>query len=288
MSAFTADSAEGRILLGLRAGEMEVSSCTERWTGFQHAAGKLARAGLVECVDGAYRITPAGRAACPLRNTSAAPASAPAQPKELVMKQKIAPADVLAAIVAAGPHGTTVKALSFDFGVSDQTVLNARKKVAGEFFIRGRGVMVANQFLQTAPLSAEAKAEAALAAEVKELERQYDDFAFEIKPATSEPSMGAMANLDETPCSPVATAEPPPAPGPSTFVADLRESAPRAETGAMRYAVAFASDFHDTVAAAVARASECYDSDSLKDAIVIACTPLGRIAVRPVFVPDVV
>lgn len=51
------------------------------------------------------------------------------------------------------------------------------------------------------------------------------------------------------------------------------------------YAVAFPSDFHDSIDGAITRAVECYDSDTLKAAVVIACTPLGAIDVRPVFVP---
>lgn len=205
MSPFTANSTEGRILLALRAGEMESEACQERFTGFSRAALDLLDAGLIER-SGAnhgftYSITAAGRAACPFRNPMLAAANgAPAQPKETVMTRKITAERVLDRIIAAGPRGTTVKNLSIDLGVSDQSIFNQRKKIESKFFIRGRGVMVANQFMETvdAPVAA---AEAALAAEVKELERQYDEMiGFEIEPAH----------------------------GPETFIADLRESAERA------------------------------------------------------------
>lgn len=226
---YISDSTKGRILLALRAGDMDPQACEERFTGFTNAVRDLQDAGLVERNGEDYRITPAGRAACPFRNPLLAPdGSAPALLKESVMNQKITAEQLLEHIVAAGPRGTTVKNLAIDIGVSDQCIFSVRKKIEGNFFIRGRGVMVANQFMETPPAPAAAAAEAALAAEVKELERQYDEFAFEIKPANGEPARGAMANHGEASGSPVATAEPKPAHGPDTFIDDLRESAARA------------------------------------------------------------
>lgn len=233
-AAYTANSTEGRILLALRAGEMESEACYERFTGFPQWARGLLASGLIERSEAnhgvTYRITAAGRAACPFRNPLlAAPGSAPAQPKETVMTKKITAEQLLEHIVAAGPRGTTVKGLAIDLGVSDQCIFNQRKKIEDKFFIRRRSVMVANQFMETAAAPAAVAAEAALAAEVKELERQYDEMIdFEIEPAAGEPSTGAMANHAETSVSPVATAGSPPAHGPDTFIADLRESAARA------------------------------------------------------------
>ena len=67
----TADSPTGRLLLALRAGEMTSAEITER---FDHAksVSALARAGLVESGLYGWRLTAAGRVACPLRNPLAA------------------------------------------------------------------------------------------------------------------------------------------------------------------------------------------------------------------------
>ena len=67
----TADSHEGRVLLALRAGPLSPDVLSDRWpTG--HAMGKCVAKRLVEKVDGEYRLTAAGRAACPQRNPAAA------------------------------------------------------------------------------------------------------------------------------------------------------------------------------------------------------------------------
>lgn len=63
------------------------------------------------------------------------------------------------------------------------------------------------------------------------------------------------------------------------------ENMPQGKTVLTRYAVAFPSDLHDSIESAITKAAESYDNDTLKEAIVIACTPLGGIEVRPVFIP---
>ena len=57
------------ILQALRAGPIEAGELFDRvGSSFSSAARQLVAAGLVEVARGLYRITPAGRAACPMRN----------------------------------------------------------------------------------------------------------------------------------------------------------------------------------------------------------------------------
>lgn len=228
---YTANSTEGRILLALRAGEMESHQCYERFPVFSGYVGELLRNGLVERNDENYRITPAGRAACPFRNPLLAPdGSAPALPKESVMpKGKNKPLDrdrFLTIVRAAGQSGISRKDLVIIYSdevcerVVDRWIRRMLEEVPQVVYRKAPGVIAA--------VGAVAAPASALEAEVKELERQYDEFAFEIEPASAEPSMDAMANPAETSGSPVAETEPPPAHGPETFVDDLRESAMRA------------------------------------------------------------
>lgn len=117
MSAYTADSAEGRVLLALRAGATETFALNDRITGAHSALVDLSRQRLIVKDGEGYRLTPAGRAACPFRNPLLAPkTTAPAEPiQEKIMpkgtKQPYDQAEFLATIRAAGPAGITRKEL---------------------------------------------------------------------------------------------------------------------------------------------------------------------------------
>jgi hypothetical protein len=75
----TVDNDAGRALLALRAGEMTSGAITER-IGNGGVVSALARAGLVEGDFDGWRLTAAGRAACPLRNPLAATVLKPPPP----------------------------------------------------------------------------------------------------------------------------------------------------------------------------------------------------------------
>lgn len=69
----TAQTESGQMLLALRAGSLSPMQLKERFHGYSTTSYKLIRAGLVVnsgTGDGAvYRITAAGREACPSRRT---------------------------------------------------------------------------------------------------------------------------------------------------------------------------------------------------------------------------
>jgi len=68
MKRITANSMEGRVLLALRPGGMDVSQLAERIpTATGNLFTKLVRAGLIQDDVRHYRITAAGLAACPTR-----------------------------------------------------------------------------------------------------------------------------------------------------------------------------------------------------------------------------
>lgn len=122
MKPITADNNDGRVLLALRAGEMTPGELAERGL---HFPGWLITAGYVARDADYYRITEAGRAACPFRNPLAATVVAPAKqeinmPKENIVTRQ----DVLEAIAAAGPAGTTCKRLIEKFNCGDQVIYN--------------------------------------------------------------------------------------------------------------------------------------------------------------------
>jgi hypothetical protein len=75
--------AEVLILQALRAGPIDRQSLMERILGADSGIHALRVSGLIESADkklGLYRLTPAGRAACPPRNpASALPRVAPVQ-----------------------------------------------------------------------------------------------------------------------------------------------------------------------------------------------------------------
>jgi hypothetical protein len=214
MSAYTAESSAGRVLLALRAGPTESQALNERFSFFPSVIGELCRQRLVVKDGYEYRLTAAGRAACPLRNPPKEPKSTdPDAPetKEHTMKQKVTEGDVYDAIRAAGSAGTTVKKLSFALGVSDQTILNHVKRLASDphpaVFRPRWGLLVSTSF--KAAQETDSAADAALEAEVAKIEREYNDFKFYLDPPAQEP---------ETPRARAAA---------DGFVEALRESAKR-------------------------------------------------------------
>lgn len=122
MKPITANNNDGRVLLALRAGEMTPGELAERGL---HFPGRLITAGYVVQIGGYYRITDAGRVACPFRNPLAAAVAAPARQEINMPKEKIVTRqEVLDAIVAAGPAGTTCKRLIEQFNCGDQVIYN--------------------------------------------------------------------------------------------------------------------------------------------------------------------
>jgi len=117
MKTITTTNLEGRALLALRAGPMTTSEINERLNG--SLPGWLIKAGLVVVADNHYRITDAGRAACPYRNPLAAPGAVqPITEKPEVEMSKhnvVTRQQVLSAIEAAGPAGITKSELVAKF-----------------------------------------------------------------------------------------------------------------------------------------------------------------------------
>ena len=123
----TRGSPEGRVLLALRGGPHERHELDGRFgTSVTASLFSLSKRGLVESGDGTWRITAAGRAACPFRNpllSGEAPcptgqASQPEDPEEETMNdlQGTTYKSVVSAIVSAGPAGLTRKQLAEQFG----------------------------------------------------------------------------------------------------------------------------------------------------------------------------
>lgn len=111
-------------LQALRAGPMSGLEMAERWPFASKYAQELRNAGLVEVVEDEWRITPAGRAACPFRNPQAATAAAPeifTMPKG---EARLTRQQVLDAIRAAGPDGLGRAELVAEFShlASEQSV----------------------------------------------------------------------------------------------------------------------------------------------------------------------
>lgn len=106
------DANRAMVLQALRAGPMTAMEMAERWSFGSDYAYHLKRAGLVELVEDEFRITPAGRAACPCRNPLAATAATP--PEIFTMPKgetHVTRQQVLAAILVRGPSGATRKEL---------------------------------------------------------------------------------------------------------------------------------------------------------------------------------
>lgn len=111
-------------LQALRAGPMSGLEMAERWPFASKYAKELRNAGLAEVVEDEWRITPAGRAACPFRNPQAATAAAPeifTMPKG---EARLTRQQVLDAIRAAGPDGLGRAELIVEFAhlASEQSV----------------------------------------------------------------------------------------------------------------------------------------------------------------------
>lgn len=222
---------EIRALRALRAGPLTRCQAEERWPSVGPAPlYSLSRAGLA-AYDGAhFTITDAGRAACPFNNPILA-ARAGGKPKEenTMPRNKIARSDVFDAICAAGPDGTTVKALAEKLSVSDQTIFNRLKHLTNEpgaVVRRPRhGVLVASRFLD----GAEEKAPAAAApcvdeAEVAKIARQFDEMIdFDLEAAQSV-DVTAVDGVDKG--LPRGQS---PAPTENVVFGELRESAPFSE-----------------------------------------------------------
>lgn len=111
-----------RAIRALRAGPLTFEQAQERWASGAADLYSLIRAGLAEKVGEEFRITPAGRAACPPVNPLLA--ALPAKPKETAMLTNCnSYKDVVAAIAAAGPSGLTRKQLADRFAADSRAEL---------------------------------------------------------------------------------------------------------------------------------------------------------------------
>ena len=257
----TASSPAGRVLLALRRGPHSGPQLEELFGGgFKHALHQLLAARLAASDDEGYRITPAGHAACPFRNPKAATAAAPEIFTMFKNENELGYKKVLNAIVAAGPAGISRQALMQKLGArTDQEIMR-------------------------------------IDAQVSSLMKKSPAVIF-------KPHKGHFTAIAHQPYAPDSAA--PPAVGSALPPVDIEgislavdhhevsAMSPEAEAAQMaliayphRYAVAFPADMYDSVDAAVADAVRVYDSDSLKKAVVIACSPIGAIELRPVFVPE--
>jgi hypothetical protein len=183
MKPITADNAEGRSLLALRAGPMTPTEISAR-VG-QSVPGWLVKAGYVTQDDSYYRITEAGRAACPYRNPLAAPGvvkassykrfaaypyvkpmDAPGVVQPATFKPetpmpkgevKTTQRETLALIKAAGAEGITRKKLVESIDASEQSVDNHIWALNrdGAIFKPKLGLLVAIEFKQGPTVSPE-------------------------------------------------------------------------------------------------------------------------------------
>lgn len=127
MKPISADSWDGRVLLALRAGATDASELAERWpisrSTVSNSISRLIARGLVDEIGDrqskTYRLTPAGRDACPLRNPlAAAGADRPStteQPQETTTMSRVPQVtrqQVLDAITETGSDGASVSQLS--------------------------------------------------------------------------------------------------------------------------------------------------------------------------------
>jgi hypothetical protein len=118
MKPITADSFIGRVLLALRAGPITAAESEERWPGNKSMYDAV-RLKLVEKIGDEFRLTEAGRAACPYRNPLAAPGVVQPyifQPESTMPRENIVTRQqVLAEIQAHGQAGITKSALVAKF-----------------------------------------------------------------------------------------------------------------------------------------------------------------------------
>lgn len=156
MKPLTADNPDGRTLLALRAGPMTPAELADR---VGSPSRWLIKVGYVEQDACYYRITEAGRAACPLRNPLAAPGTVrPAiyvPETDMSRNNCITRQQVLAAIVEAGAAGCSPKSLIERFECADQViynhVLSLDKQIPPVIFKPERGRIVTIQFNGMAP-----------------------------------------------------------------------------------------------------------------------------------------
>ncbi len=208
---------ETRALRALRAGPLAHEQAEQRWASGTMELYSLARAGLAEKVGGEFRITPAGRAACPPVNPLLA--RTPAEPKEQtpMPRNKTTTSDVFDAICAAGPDGTTPIALSSLLAVSDQTIFNHLKSLTrepGAVVRRPRkGQLVASRYLDGAPESADepavAEAPGVPEAEVEKHARDYAgmlDFDLEAAQSVDLTAADSVDNARQRDAGPETTA----------------------------------------------------------------------------------
>lgn len=146
------DANRAKTLQGLRAGPMISMEMTERWSFGARYAVEMLREGLVELVGDEYRLTPAGRAACPFRNEKAATAAAPevfTMPKG---ETKLTLQQVLDAILATGSAGITRKTLIEKFSqrgteqAVDMHITALNRMLPAVIFKPKPGVLVGVQF----------------------------------------------------------------------------------------------------------------------------------------------
>ncbi len=249
-------SSEATALQALLAGPMAADEACERWpTRGSAPFYALMRQGLVEKSGDEFRITEAGRAASPKRNPLLA--TLPAQPEVFKMGNiekkapRISRAQIYQAICDAGDVGISRKALC-ELGGADSNGGNYVDSHTANL-IREPGALV----------------------------RRVGKGIFVAKSslgeATSPVDMnGVSLDVDHHDA------------GDLTPASRAAQMALIGDAGAPRYAVAFASDFHGSVEAAIAQATRDYEGASLAQAIVVSIKPVGRIEVRPVFVPEAV
>ena len=194
--------------------------------------------------------------------------------------------NVLAAIVAAGSAGITRRALISRFNVGESCIDNhislLNKALPPVIYKPEPGRCVAIEYKLAAPLNAEAlrrgsgqalrrgSGQAQSKAEKGEEEGKTKAEKSEM-PSEAEIAEFAMALEPEDELAPPAT--------PKVAVATP-------DVAPTRYAIAFPGETYDSIDAVLADALEYYEADSLAKAMVVAVTPIGRIAVRPVFVPE--
>lgn len=186
--------------------------------------------------------------------------------------------NVLAAIVAAGSAGITRRALISRFNVGESCIDNhislLNKALPPVIYKPEPGRCVAIEYKLAAPLNAEAlrrgSGQAQSKAEKGEEEGKTKAEKSEM-PSEAEIAEFAMALEPEDELAPPAT--------PKVAVATP-------DVAPTRYAIAFPGETYDSIDAVLADALACWEADSLANAMVVAVTPIGRIAVRPVFVPE--
>lgn len=152
MKPLTVDNLDGRTLLALRAGPMTAGELSAR--NGSGPARWLIKADYIAQDDSVYRLTEAGRAACPYRNPLAAPGVvSPATFKpEIDMSREniITRQQVLAVITEAGASGITRKALIEHFGCPeanmDMHLVNLNRQTPPVVFKPKVGTTCAIQF----------------------------------------------------------------------------------------------------------------------------------------------